>query len=287
MEKRLDNSISSKIDLLYIVLITVFFILLIVFSFMGLSQNPMNVFLIFILMLGTIIGYYTGVTAAMLYSIIFVFLYASYYIFLNISQGIPIVSIIYFWMLIVPLLALISAYYGRLIRNIQVQNSSLLKENAEFVMVDKETGLMNSQSFFNELQAFMKINERYKIEVYLMLVKIKYENEVIRILGESKYERMLNKISKAVNSLLREEDRKYILRDLNMFGIILLSNRDGGKQVKNRLKEIIENIDFEDDMLTNSIKLEIQIGLADYNTEEIGSPYEFYKMAERDLEFDV
>ncbi len=287
MENKLDNRISSRIDLVYIALITMFFILLIVSSFMGLSQNPMNVFLIFILMLGTIIGYYAGITAAMIYSIIFIFLYASYSIFLNISRGIPVGNIVYFWMLIVPLLAVISAYNGSLIKNIQDQNRSLRKENAEFVMIDKETGLMNSHTFFNELQVFMKINERYNIEVYLMLVKMKYENEVIRILGESKYKRMVNMISKAINSMLREEDKKYILRDVNMFGIIILSNKNGGKQVKNRLKEIIKNIDSEDDFLINSVKLEVQVGLVCYNAEKISSPYEFYKMAERDLEFDV
>ncbi|KJS86723.1 MAG: hypothetical protein JM58_06490 [Peptococcaceae bacterium BICA1-8] len=287
MESRRDNRVSNKIDLISIVIVTMFFILVFAFSYMGLDENPLNVFLVFIVMIGTIIGYYTNITAAMIYSIIFIFIYASVHIFLNFSQGIPINREVYFWMLVVPLFAIIFAYNGRLIKNIQNQNTSLKKENAEFVIIDKETGLMSSQTFFNELQVFMKINERYNIEVYLMLVKIKYENQVIKILGESKYNKMVNEISKAISSLLREEDKKYILRDVNMFGIILLSNKNGGKHVKNRIKEMIDKMDFKDDILINKIKLEIQVGLTYYNAKQISSPQEFYKMAEKDLEFDV
>lgn len=285
--RRIDNRISKRMDLISIVITTMFFSLVIAFSFMGLNENTMNVFLVFMVMVGSIVGYYTTITAAILYSIIFIFFYASVHIFLNISRGIPVSGDVYFWMLTVPLFAVVFAYYGGLVRNIQEQNSSLKKENAEFVVIDKETGLLSSQTFFNELQAYMKINERYHIEVYLMLVKIKYENEVIRILGESKYNKIINEISKAINSMLRDEDRKYILRDVNMFGVILLSNKDGGKHIKNRIKEMISSIDFKDDIVINKIKLEVLVGLARYSSEEIRSPYEFFKMAEKDLEFDV
>lgn len=287
MEDKLNHRISQKIDLICITFTTMFFVLAIVFAYMGLIENPKNVFLIFIVMIGTVIGYYTNITVAMIYSIVFIFLYASVNIFLNITQGIPVGKDVYFWMVSVPVFALIFAYFGRLIKNIQNENKSLKQENSEFVMIDKETGLMTSQTFFNELQVFMKISERYFIEVYLILVKIKYENEVIRILGEAKYKKMLNEISKAINSILREEDRKYILRDVNMFGVILLSNKNGGKYVKDRLKEKIDNINFKDDILINKIQLETQVGLTYYNPRQVKSPYEFFKTAEKDLEFDV
>ncbi len=284
---RMDTKISKRIDLIHILLTAMFFSLIIAYSLMGLNEDAMNIFLVFIVMVGSIVGYYTTITAGILYSIIYIFSYASFHIFLNISRGIPVSVDVYFWMITVPLFTLAFAYYGGLIRNIQEQNSNLKKENAELVVIDKETGLLSSQTFFNELQAYMKINERYHIEVYLMLVKIKYENEVIKILGESKYNRIVNEISNAINSLLREEDRKYILRDANMFGLILLSNKDGGRYIKNRIKEMINNINFKDDIAINKIKLEVLVGLVPYRSNEISSPYEFFKMAEKDLEFDV
>lgn len=283
----MESFVAKRIDQMNIIVKTMFFILVVAFAYMGLQESPINVFLVLFVMLGTVVGYFTNLMTAMLYSIFFVFIYASIHIFLNISQGMPISGSVYFWMLTVPVFAIAFAYYGNLIKNIQEQNASLLKENAEFVLVDKDTGLMSSQTFFNELQVFMKINQRYNIEVYLMLVKIKYENEVINILGEDKYKKMIKKVSAAINSMLREEDRKYILRDVNMFGIILLSNKQGGKYIKGRVKEIVNNISFEDDPLISKLNLEVQAGCACYNQEEIKNPYEFYKMAERDMEYDV
>lgn len=286
MEK-LDKKISKRIDLTSIFIITLFFILVIVFSYMDLNTNPAVVFLVFIVMVGTIAGYYTNITTAILYSIIFVFLYASFRIYLNISKGMAVGGEVYFWMLTAPAFSILFAYYGGLIRNIQDKNSSLIEENEELVMIDKDTGLWSSQAFFNELKVYVKINERFNIEVYLMLIKIKYENEVIRILGESKYNKMVNEISKVISSILREEDRKLILRDVNMFGLIILSNEGGEKHLKNRIKEMIKNINFKDDAVINNLNLEVMVGVARYNPEEINSPYEFFKKAERDLEFDV
>jgi GGDEF domain-containing protein len=286
MEK-LDKTISKRIDLIGIFITTLFFTLIMVFSYMELNTNPAVVFLIFVVMLGTIVGYYTNIAAAILYSIIYVFLYASFRIYLNIAKGVAVGGDVYFWMSTAPAFSILFAYYGELIRSIQDKNISLIKENEELVMIDKDTGLLSSQAFFNELKVYMKINERYNIEVYLMLIKIKYENEVIRILGESKYNKMVKEISKVISSILREEDRKLILRDVNMFGLIILSNKGGEKHLKNRIKEMIKNINFKDDAVINSLNLEVMVGVAVYNTEEINSPYEFFKKAERDLEFDV
>jgi GGDEF domain-containing protein len=286
MEK-LDRKISKRIDLTSIFITTLFFILVIMFSYMDINANPAVIFLVFVVMLGTIVGYYTNITAAILYSIIFLFFYASFRIYLNIAKGIAVGGDVYFWMLIAPAFSILFAYYGGLLRSIQDKNISLIKENEELVMIDKDTGLLSSQAFFNELKVYMKINERYNIEVYLMLIKIKYENEVIRILGESKYNKMVNEISKVISSILREEDRKLILRDVNMFGLIVLSNKGGEKHLKNRIKEMIKNINFKDDAVINNLDLEVMVGVAGYDPEEINSPYEFFKKAERDLEFDV
>jgi GGDEF domain-containing protein len=285
--ERVDKQISKRIDLTSIFITTLFFVLVIVFSYMDLNRNPAVIFLVFVVMLGIMVGYYTNITTAILYSIIFLFLYASFWIYLNIAKGIAVGGDIYFWMLATPVFSILFAYYGGLIRSIQDKNISLIKENEELVMIDKETGLLSSQAFFNELKIYMKINERYNIEVYLMLVKIKYENEVIRILGGSKYNKMVNKISKVISSILREEDRKLILRDMNMFGIIILSNKGGEMHLKNRIKEMIKDINFKDDAVINNLNMEVMVGVAEYHPEEINSPYEFFKKAERDLEFDV
>ncbi len=288
MLKNLYNADRSKaIDIIYMLIISMFFSLILIFSYLRLDENPYSVFLVFAAMVGTVIGYYTNIAASILYGILFVFLYGSIHIFANVASGVPVGNDVYLWMLIIPAFSVALGYYGSLISDIQTENLALKKENSEYVVIDKDTGLMSSQTFFNELQMYMKIHERYHIEVYLMVIRIRYENQLISILGQSKYEKMINEISKAIYAILREEDRKYILRDLHMFGCILLSNKDGDKYVKNRMKETINGMTFEDDPMINKIKLEVQIGLARFDSEQFSTPYEFFQTAERDLEFDV
>ncbi|SHJ86540.1 GGDEF domain-containing protein [Paramaledivibacter caminithermalis] len=287
MKTKLDNQISKKLDILDTTIITIFFILLITFSYGGLNRNPMNVFIVLWVMIGMIVGYYTNITFAILYSIIFDFIYSSLHIFLNMSKSIPIDPDVYFWIITLPIITLMYAYKGKLIREIQLENKKLKKENEELVMIDKETGLRSSQSFFNEIQAYMNISKRYGVETYLMLIKIKYQNEVINILGEDKYNKIIMKLSKLLDDFLREEDKKFILRDMNLFGIILLSNKNGGKQVVKRLKEMIYNIEFEEEAVINKMKIEIIVGLAIYDEETINNPYEFFQMAKKDMEYDV
>ncbi|KPU45258.1 GGDEF domain protein [Oxobacter pfennigii] len=287
MEERHNKLISRRIDLAVTLVITMFFVLIITFSYGEFNKSMTNVFIILFVMIGAVVGYYTNITAAIFYSIIFNFLYASINIYLNLANIYNIGFEIYFWMVAVPLFSIIFAYKGKILKEIQSENCALKKENEELVMIDKETQLRGSQTFFDELQSYMNISNRYGIEVYLMLIKIKYHNEIIRVLGEAKYKKIINRISQIIDSVLREEDRKYILRNMDMFGIIFLSNKDGGKYVEKRLKEAICSTEFKEDYLINRIKLEIITGIVIYDKNIINNPYDFFRMAEKDMEYDV
>lgn len=286
MIEKIDSNVSKRIDLIDTLIINMFFLLIIIFAYGQFEKNLTNFLMITFVMIGTIVGYYSNITFAILYAIIFDFFFASLYIFLNITQSTHVGVQVYIWMVLIPVFTIIFAYKGKLIKDIQIENYNLKKENIELVMIDKETGLRNSQSFFEELQGYMNIYKRYGILVHLMLVKIKYQDEVIKILGKSKYDRIVKLLSKEIDGMLRMEDKKYLLRDENMFGIIFLTLSNDGELVKNRLKHTIEQIRIEEDFI-DKIKIEVTIGLAQYDQESVNNSFEFFKMAENDMEYDV
>lgn len=288
MKKNYNKQLSHQIDLIDTLIIVMFFMLTIIYAYGQFGEKLLNYFVILSVMIGSIIGYYTNITVAILYSILFNFAYASLHIFIYITQAIPIDRSVYFWMVVIPLFSIVFALKGKWIRDLQKENFSLKNENNQLVMVDKETGLRNSQSFFSELQGYMNINRRYGIIANLMLVKIKYENEVVRIIGMSKFEKIITLLSSEIDKMLREEDRKYILRDANMFAIVFLTENEDGELVKDRLKNTIRQVVFqEDDALVNKIKLEITVGLAIFDKEKTSNAYEFFQLAEKDMEYDV
>lgn len=287
MEEKYINRIASIMDLVDSFIIAMFFMLIIIYSHMGLHENKTAIFIILAVMIGTLVGYYTNITIAIIYAIMFNFLYASVNIYLNLKGGPPIGTDVYFWMIMLPIATMIFAYKGSLIKSIQDENMELRQENKELVTIDKETQLRSGESFFGELQSFMNIGRRYEIDVYLMLVKLKYQDDVIKIMGESRFNTVIQQLSKTIDNVLREEDRKYILRNMNTFAIIFLSNKDGGKYVENRLREEIQSMEFKEDAIINKIKIEALIGVAIYDKDIIKNPYEFLEMAERDMEYDV
>lgn len=291
MIRKFDKKLSGKIDLIDTISINLFFLLIIIFAYGHFEEEIINFFIVVSIMIGSIIGYYTNITYAILYSILFNFIYASLHIFLYITKAIPIDAAVYFWMVILPVFSITSAYKGKLIKDVQIENLTLRKENTDYVMVDKSTGLRNEQSFFSEIQGYINISKRYGLIANLMLVKIKYENEVIRILGKSEYDKVIKLLSKEIDHMLREEDKKYILRDSNMFGIVFLTQSDDGELVKNRLKNKIQSITFDEESLINKVKLEVILGLVSYdrdeNKDKAFSAYEFFQTAEKDMEYDV
>ncbi len=291
MIRKFDNKLPAKIDLLDTLSVNMFFVLAIIFAYGSFNEQTTNYFLMIGVMIGTIIGYYTNITGAILFSILFNFVYASLHIFLYITKSIPIDTNVYFWMIVLPVFSMVFAYKGKLIRDVQIENVTLKKENADYVMVDSDTGLRNEQSFFNEIQGYLNISKRYGLISNLMLVKIKYENEVLRILGKSEYEKTVKLLSKEIDHMLREEDKKYILRDSNLFGIIFFTPRDDGYIVKDRLKKRVQSITFDEENLMNKVKLEVVVGVASYekdeNEENTFSAYEFFQIAEKNMEYDV
>ncbi|TCO69364.1 diguanylate cyclase domain-containing protein [Marinisporobacter balticus] len=286
MLKEINTKASKKIDLIDTATINIFFLLIVVFAYGELEKESMNFFILLSVMIGIIISYYTNITFAILCSIVFDFLYASTYIFLNITKSEPIKLNVYFWMIIVPVLMIIFAYKGKLTKDIQIENYKLKQENREMVMIDKETGLRNAQSFFDELQGFMNINKRYGLIVYLMLVKIKYDDTLLRIIGRAKYDKTIKVLSKAIDGMLRMEDKKYLLREQNMFGIIFLTQNNDGEIVKSRLKNIIKETKFEEELI-NKIKIEVLVGLVQYDKDQVNSAIEFFEIAQKDMEYDV
>lgn len=286
MKRTINISVSKRIDLLNIAIVLMFLLLIINLSYGELEKNAVNFIILGIIIIGTMVGYFTDIIFAILYSIIFDFIYASVYIFLNLTKSVPLGTVIYVWMVVVPLFTLIYAYKGKLIKEMQVENYDLKKENLEYVTVDKETGLQNSRSFLTELQNSMNISTRYDINLYMMLVELKYGKEIMQIIGKAKHEKIIKGLSETINNLLRQEDKKFRLLDEHMFAIIFFTRKEDGELVKNRLRNAIREIQFKESSI-NKVKIVISVGLVYYNKDEIENVFEYFNAVKKDMEYDV
>ncbi|MPM94883.1 hypothetical protein SDC9_142032 [bioreactor metagenome] len=287
MKKQKPGKSSLKLDFISTVVIVMYFALVVVFSYSGIKNSSENIILLMIVMLGMVFGYYTNLVASLVFSVIAVFIYSSYNIFLNIARSIPISAEVYFWVIVIPLFTIVSGYRGQLTKSLQDENAKIKRENEELVSIDKETGLKNSQLFFDELQSYMNISKRYGIQVYLMLIDIRYKTEIIRTFGRAKYNEIIKELSAVIEEFLRYEDKKFFMRATDKFGIVFLSNPEGGNLVKKRFQKIFEDYQFKNGGILNQIRFQVAVGLAEYDPASSSSPYDFLKQAEKDMEYDV
>nr|WP_279381505.1 GGDEF domain-containing protein [Clostridium sardiniense] len=153
-------------------------------------------------------------------------------------------------------------------------------------MIDHETGMRNSRAFMNELPIYISMTRRRKdIPITVMVVNIQYSDKIKGFLGEEKYKDVITFAVNRISTLLRGEDRKYIIND-STFAYILLSTEEGARVVMKRLKEEIKKIVLDEDSLLGGLNLEIQVGYKAWS-EDIKDPIDFLRRAEAEVEYDV
>lgn len=279
-------SFRKKIDLYMTMLLTYYFMLCISFNFLNLSSNLENYIMFSILMIVSVLAYYTNITFALLSTIVIDFVYASYKLYLDFTNIEKVEFYAYYWVVLIPISATLVATLAKNIVLIQEQIIRLEKLSSELVMIDEATGIRNSSAFFNEMPIYMNMSKRYNLPVNLMLIRFKYKENLASLIGKEEFKNAFIKTSDTISNSLRYEDRKYVLDD-RTFAFIIISTQDGCEIVKSRVKENISNMKLErKHRIHKNIKIEVEVGYYAYN-DEVKDVFEFLELAKRELEYDV
>ncbi|WP_194192020.1 diguanylate cyclase domain-containing protein [Clostridium chrysemydis] len=279
--------IRKKVDLSITTLIAFFFALGLSFSILNFKQGYENYTLFLVAMLVTIVSYYTNVTFALLTVLVVDFGYITFKLYQYIIHGIEIDFNTYFWLAFIFIAALVTSILSVNINKLQKEVKDLDIKNKNLVMIDEETNLRNLKSFMNEMPIYISMTKRHKeLPLTLMITKLKYSENIKNILGKEEYRKVMKKITAAIEEVLRDEDRKYVLNE-DSFAFILITNNEGAKVVKGRIKKRIDEIAISESEVTGRlVKLELQTGFLEWNPE-IKNTLEFLERAESQLEYDV
>lgn len=276
----------KKIDIYVTLSIAYFFAINSSFIYFKFYENVENYILFTIVMIVAMIGYYTNITLVLIASLIIDFIYSSYKLYSTFINGISIQNDVYYWIIVIPVTAVLFSNLSRYIVALQEESKTLEEENQSLVMIDAATGIRNAVAFFNEVPIYMSMSKRYNIPLTLMLVKFRYKDKLKAIVSEEQFNKLLVEVSNILKQSLRLEDRKYILKDRLIFAFLLISEGEGSEIVKQRFKENLENINISDRDLFNKLKIEVEIGYYAYN-DKILDAFEFLEKAEMELEYDV
>ncbi|MGL4571548.1 MAG: GGDEF domain-containing protein [Clostridium sp.] len=278
--------IRKRLDITVTILIAFFFSIGIIFNSLKFEKSFENYIMFLALIVIMVVSYYTTITLALILTLITEFAYISVKLYFSIGGLTTLNSSTYFWIVVIIVAALITSVLSKQIYELQKQLSDLKVKNDTLVMIDHKTGLRNTRAFMNEMPIYISMTKRHKdLPVTLMVVNIKYSDRLRKLIGDDKYEEILISVSSRIESLLRDEDRKYILND-STFAYILIAPKEGAEIVKNRLKDDIRKIALDKNSMLGGINLEIQVGFETWS-DKIQDATDFLNKAEAASEYDV
>ncbi len=216
-------------------------------------------------------------------------IYTVYKIFTFYRDNGSVIAMDYLWV-VYPLMAVGSVILF-ISRNqkIESENIRLNQQISELVIIDPLTGLYNIKGFYQDLKILVSLAERKKMDLTLMIVAIRYEEELEKVLGKSVFQMVRKRLAAKIEDLIRIEDRLYSLDEKGTFALILYSDNDGAEIVKKRIRTSIEATDLFSDIIKNKvIMLELQIGKVQYDAEIFKSDLiSFKQKVESELQYDV
>lgn len=217
-----------------------------------------------------------------------ILIYTAYKLYFSFAYGEIIEWLCYVW-LIIPLAAVAAMYlfvYGN--RQTELENEVLREQVEELVMVNSLTGLYNLRSMYIDLNKQIAYSERNHMDLSLMIVKLRYEQELRGVLSRKNYEALLQKLAYIVTDTVRLEDRTYSLDNHGTVGIILTCNRENSEHVKKRIKANVEKKEAFDGIMDRSIRVEVKVACLAYDRNLYGDDMvRFKQKVENELQYDV
>ncbi|OBR64744.1 diguanylate cyclase [Paenibacillus oryzae] len=271
------------------------FLLLIVLSFISIvftagdpNQYLQNIIFLNVAFLIAVITYFTNVTAGLILNLLFIFGFGTYTLYESLVVGGTINSANYFWLLMTPLFTVVTWMFSYASRRLQSENEQLRKTNDRHATMDEKTNLRNSRSFQNDASIFMALSTRYQIPLTLLVINVKYWDELRRMISEDEMNDAILELSKVGQTSIRTNDALYMLNSENpTWGMLLFTDRPGANIVIDRLRQKVKEMNTAEFSARYKVELSLKIGAVQYEQESLTTPLEFIVKARKELEYDV
>lgn len=278
--------ISSKMDIYFVLLASVTYVLLFITKFVDIGSDTTFVIMLDLLYVFVVLSYFSSIIVSIISCFVFVFGYGSYILYIAIFAQQTVNPISCFWIIATPTFCIITSFYRNYMLEVQ-EKITLLNDSVElFSGFDENTNLLNERMFYYQLKRYMAMADRGYIDVSVMVVKLKYYNDIAKIVGMQSMTNIMSGIGSIISDVTRLEDIQFIVDESGTFSLIVICDMDGATIIKNRMKEKVKNMDLIGQLKIYNLALELKIGLAQCS-KEITSEIELKKLADKNMEYDV
>lgn len=174
-------------------------------------------------------------TASVITAAVEILIFAVYKIYSYAANHQPIEPAAFLW----PVLILASAggmeLFISLFSSMEGINSILNRRIDELTVIDPLTGLENYRSLIQSLARYMALCERNGTEMGLMLVRLRYADELRKVLSARQFNDLRYELADTIQDTLRLEDRIFSTDDKGGVAIIYFSFPEGVEVIKRRI----------------------------------------------------
>lgn len=258
--KRNNKNVQTDISFIVLVMLIFIYFVFLIYQADYLMDNFLIAVVVFIIVM---ITYFTNLTTGLIINSSIILIYVSYIIIQSITKGAIIKPYTYFWIVMSPALTTTFSIFTMRTSLLQKQVTELSRKLIMLSTLDEDTRLKNLRAFENDAKIYKNIAKRYHMDFGLLLIKFRHQKELERLSQSEGMKQVVMLVAKEVKNAIRAEDELYHLDDEEiLFGVLLVTKKEGIKTIHDRLKENISKIDTNEILNTKQLILDMRIGAA-------------------------
>ncbi len=255
---------------------------------MVLSQNIVVNIVYLIITVGIlIITYFMGIIPSLLANMVFIAFQTVVMLYEYFGLNREVQWTLIFW-LVIPMLASVALYsMTRSQIALQKANNELYAELVEKGAFDQQTNLRTTVAYVEDAGVFIETSRRFDIPVTTLIIKIRYFNDLRRMMNERQLQLLLKVTSEVIKGSTRGNDITYLLDNNDpTWAVLLYSNAAGGRIVAQRTKDIFEKSIKKSPELAD-LAISMVIGVSEWDAEEMDNPYDLMNDGIKETQYDV
>lgn len=285
---RFMKNAATKIDLYFIIALAFCYAFINIMWFMKDAgvNDLMFIILLNVMFALVIISYFSSVMFCLCTCFVFILGYGSYVLYVSLFMKQSVGTMAYVWLVLIPVSCIIAVFYRTYIVEVQEQIMRLNIAAETTLGFDENTKLLNERMFYHDLNRFMSMAKRGHMSVCVMLIKLSYYRDILKLIGEDAMQELLKDLGERIGELTRNEDIQFFMDDKGIYSLILITDYQGAELVRDRIKKTVTETSLQERMKLFSLSLELKIGIAQYS-DDIANALAFKNLAEKDMEYDV
>lgn len=251
------------------------------------GHSLVNVVSLFCTVVLLILTYFLGLIPSLLANMVFIAGQVIWTIYQYGNNHGVITWSLLFW-LVMPILLSLSLYAMTQTQvALQQANGDLRAALVERGAFDQQTNLRTTVAYVEDASVFIETNERFKLPVSTVIIKIRYFDDMKRMMSENQLNVLLQLASETIKDITRDNDITYLVDNEDpTWAILLFSDEEGANIAADRIRTGFAKA-LAGETRLSSLAISMVVGIATWNPEEMNNPYDLMNAGIRETQYDV